>query len=519
MKRVLLVLTALAAAALLVAGCAGSSDSGGGEPASLVPPDVPFYFEANLEPGAKTSEELNELAATVLGIEDVSAYIAEKFEAEVSTGKDETFDYETEIEPWVGEKGALFLQEYDGDNFHNGGIVLETTDVGEAEEVFTKKNEESNEPSEEGEFEGIRYFVTDDGGEFGFVGDFIAYGETKATFEEMVAISKGDEALNESEKFKTAIEAAPGEGVGTLYVDIGGTLEQAEAQISSEDQAAFDILGIDPRNATLVASLIPHAEQVEVDLSTNLSKASSVSGDASGLLESLPATAVAGFATPEFGKAFGEQIDTLDEDGIAGQIKPGELKPALESIGINLDAIAETLGGVAIFVEGSSKASLGGAAVIETTDPTEARNTVANLGLLLRATGTEGVTAVHGEVTGFSVRSADLGSQPLIVGSAGEEIVISYGLKAAARALKANAKTLGTTADFEAAKATLGSTPISAFISGGSAIKLLDATLNPDARLKFDSARPYLDKITYVAVGSEAKGKTTTAKMIVGVQK
>jgi hypothetical protein len=353
----------------------------------------------------------------------------------------------------------------------------------------------------------------------GFIGDFLVYGETKGDFEEMVTLSEGDEALNESEKFQTAMEAAPGEGVGTLYVDIGGALEQAEAQISAEDQTAFDVLGIEPRKATLVATLVPHAEQVEVDFSTNLAKASAVSGDASALLESLPATAVAGFAAPEFGKAVGEQIDQLDENGIPGQIEPGEFKAALESIGINLDSVAASLGDVGVFVEGSSKASLGGAAVIETDNPNEAGNTVSNLGLLLRASGTEGVTAIHGEMSGFSIRSADLGSQPLIVGATGEKIVIAYGPKAAARALKANSKTLGTTADFEAAKATLGSTPISAFISGGPAVQLLDATLNPDARAKFDTARPYLDKITYVAVGSEAKGEATAAKMIIGVQK
>jgi len=519
--RIGLILAALLSAALVVAGCGGdSSDSGGGDPAALAPQDVPFYFEADLSPGGKASEELDQLADTVLGIEDVSGYIAEKFDEAVSLDNGKKFDYEEEVEPWIGEKAGLYLQEYDGNDFHGGGIVLELSNTGEAEEFFENANEESDEPVEAEEFEGDKFYVSsDDESVVGFIGDYLAYGETLADFEEMVTLSEGDEGLNESEKFQAAMESAPGEGVGTLYVDIGGALKQAEAQISAEDQAGFEILGIEPRKATLVATLVPHAEQVEVDFSTNLGKASSVSGDASALLESLPATAVAGFATPEFGKAFGEEIDMLDENGVAGQIEPGELKPALESIGVNLDSIAASLGDVAGFVEGSSEASLGGAAVIETDDPTEARNTVAELGLLLRTTGTEGVTAIHGEVSGFSVRSADLGSQPLIVGAAGEKIVIAYGPKAAARALKANAKTLGTTADFEAAKATLGSTPISAFISGGPAVKLLDATLNPDARAKFDTARPYLDKITYVAVGSEAKGEATTAKMIIGVQK
>jgi hypothetical protein len=511
---------ALLAAALLVAGCGGSSDSGGGEPASLAPQDVPFFFEADLSPDGKASEELDQLADTVLGIEDVSDFIGEKLGEAVSFDGGGKFDFEEEVEPWVGEKAGLYLQEYDGDDFHGGGIALELSNSGEAEEWFEEKNDESDEPAEAEEFEGDTFYVSDDDESVvGFIGDYLVYGETKGDFEEMVTLSEGDEALNESEKFETAMEAASDDGVGTLYVDIGGALKQAEAQISPEDQAGFAVLGIEPRKATLVATLVPHAEQVEVDFSTNLSKASSVGGDATELLESLPATAVAGFATPEFGKALGEQIEALNKEGIAGQIEPGEFKPALESMGIDLDSIAEALGGVAVFVEGSSAASLGGAAVIETTDPTEARNTVSNLGLLLRASGTEGVTAIQGEMSGFSVRSEDLGAQPLIVGSAGERIVIAYGPKAAARALKANAKTLGTTADFEAAKETLGSTPISAFISGGSAIKLLDATLDPEARIKFDSARPYLDKVTYVAVGSETEGDATTAKMIIGVQK
>jgi hypothetical protein len=519
-RRIGLVLAALLGAALLVAGCGGSSDSGGGEPASLAPADVPFFFEADLTPEGKAGEELDQLADTVLGIEDVSGSIAEQLDEAVVVGKGEKFDYEEEVEPWVGETAGLYLQEYDGDDFHGGGIALELSNTGEAEEFFEKKNDESDEPAEEAEFEGNRYWSTsDDESVVGFIGDYLVYGETQGDFEEMVTLSEGDEALNESEKFQTAMEAAPSEGVGTLYVDIGGALKQAEAQISAEDQAGFEILGIEPRKATMVASLIPHSDQVEVDFSTNLSNASSVSGDASALLESLPATAVAGFAAPEFGKAFGEQIDQLDETGIAGQVEPGELKPALESIGIDLEAIAGSLGDVAGFVEGSSEASLGGAVVFEANDPTEAKNTVSNLGLLLRATGTEGVTAISGELSGFSIRSTDLGSQPVIVGAAGEKIVIAYGPRAAARVLKANAKTLGTTADFEAAKATLGSTPISAFVSGGPAIQLLDATLNPDARAKFDSAKPYLQKITYVALGSEAKDEATTARMIIGVQK
>jgi hypothetical protein len=200
-------------------------------------------------------------------------------------------------------------------------------------------------------------------------------------------------------------------------------------------------------------------------------------------------------------------------------MEPGELEGALETIGINLGTLGENIGDAGGFVEGSSMASLGGAAEIETSNAAEAKSLIANIGLLLRATGTKGVTAISGEVAGFSVHTAKLGPKPLIVGSAGEKIIIAYGPKAAARALQTSGKTLGTTADFEAAKASLGSTPISVFADGGPGLKLVEALLSPAEQAELAQAKPYLQKISYAAVGTESKGSTTTAKVIVGLAK
>lgn len=165
-------------------------------------------------------------------------------------------------------------------------------------------------------------------------------------------------------------------------------------------------------------------------------------------------------------------------------------------------------------------ASLGGAVEVETSNATEAKNTVANIGLLLRATQTKGVTAIGGNLAGFSIHSPKLGSKPLIVGASGEKIVIAYGPKAAAQALRSGAKTLGSTADYEAAKGVLGSTPMSAFVAGGPALKLADATISMfGSEEEFDKAKPYLQKIDYIGVGSEVKGAATTARVIVGLSK
>jgi hypothetical protein len=516
--KVPVLLLAVLAAALVVAGCGSGSGGGGGEPAGLAPKSAPVFLALNLAPEAKASEELDALTQSVLGIENVGEFVAEQLE-NAALGSDEKFNFEEEVEPWLGERAGMYLAGYDGNDFHGYGLAIETTNAGEAEEFLETRVEAGAEEDEEGEFEGDKYWVEpEDESVLGMVGDYVVFGETKVDFEEMVEAFEG-EGLNESSKYKKATENAGSDGVGYVYVDIGGLIEQAKGSIPPESEAFFGLVGIEPRTATAVATVVPHSEQIEIDLSTNLAKVAATGGDASKLLESLPATAVLGFASAEFGKSFGAGIDELSEQGIPGQIEPGELEGALELAGINLDQIAESIGDAGGFAEGSSVGSLGGAIVLETSNASEAKNTVSNVGLLLRAAGTKGVTAISGNLSGFSVHAAGIGPKPLIVGAAGEEIVIAYGPKAAAQALRTNAKTLGTTADFEAAKASLGSTPISAFIDGGPGLKLVEALLPPSEQAKLAAAKPYLRKISYAAIGSEAKGSTTTAKVIVGLRK
>lgn len=513
---VLLALAAVLAAALVVAGCGGGSSSGGGgEPASLAPADSLVYLEANLQPEGKASEEIDELTSKVFGIDDLGEFVAGELE-KLAAEDHEKLDFSEEVEPWLGEKAGLYLNELHGDNYSGAGFAIETTNAGETEEFVEKLAEENDEKPEAGEFEGDKYWVQpEDQSVVGVIGDYLAYGKSKAYFEKMVEADENGDGLGETEKFKTAMEAAPEEGVGRVYVDLGGSI----SSIDPETQAFLSLIQVEPKKATLVGTIIPHSEQVELDVTTNLGKSTVQGGDASKLLESMPASALLAFASPAFGKSLSTGIHGFSESGVPGQMEPGELEAALEQIGINLEAIGESLGDAGGFVEGSGAGDLGGAMVIETSNPAEARQLISGIGLVLRATGTKGVTAEHGEITGFSVQEKNLGSKPLIVGLAGEKIVIAYGPKAAAQALKSGGETLGSTPGFEAARSSLGSTPVSLFIDGGPGLKLVEALLSPEERAEMAQARPYLQKIDYAAVGSEQKGSTTTAKVIVGFSK
>jgi hypothetical protein len=517
-KLLLVSIAALLAVAFAVTACGGGSGGGGGEPAGVVPKSAPVYLEANLAPDGKTSEALNEVAGTVFGIDNVGEFVAEELES-AALGEGEKLNFEEEIEPWLGEKAGLYLAGYDGDDFHGVGMALETTDSGEAEEFIEERVEKNDEGAEQSEFEGHTYYEEPDGESvIGMIGDYIVFGETKGDFEEMVEAFEG-EGLNESSKFKEAMENAPDEGIGNVYVDIGGLIEETKSVLPPETEAFFDLVGIEPKKATAVATVIPHSEQLEIDVSSNLGKSVPEAGDATDALEALPATATLGFASSEFGKSFSEGLEEFSQQGVPGQIEPGELGEAFQAMGIDVETLGESFGDLSGFVEGTSESNLGGAIVIEAKDATEAKNMVANIGLLLRATNTPGVTAVNGEVSGFSVRVPDLGQTPLVVGSAGEKIVISYGAKAAAQALRGQAKTLGTTPGFEAAKSSLGSTPMSAFVDGGPMLSLVESLLSPEEHAEIAEAKSYLEKIDYLGIGSEAEGDKQTAKLIIGLTK
>jgi hypothetical protein len=500
-------------AALLVAGCGGSG-GGGGDPAGAVPKTAPVYLQANLAPDGETTEALNEVAQTVLGIDNVGEFIAEELESS-AIGEGNKVDFEEEIEPWLGEKAGLYLSGYDGNDFSGVGFSIETTDSGEAEEFLEDQIKKNNDEIEEGEFEGHAYYE-DPESVIGMVGDYLAFSQTKGGFEEMVEAFEG-EGLNESEKFKEAMDNAPEEGLGSVYVDIGGLIEETSSVLPEETEAFFDVVGIEPKKATAVATLIPHSGQIEIDMSSNLGSSTPQTGDATDALEALPASATVGFASADFGKSFSEGLEELSKSGVPGQIEPGELGEAFSAMGIDPETLGKSFGDLSGFLEGTSEADLGGALVVATKDATEAKNLVADIGLVLRASRTPGVTAISGEVSGFSVRIPDLGTTPLVVGSAGEKIVIAYGPKAAAQALKSEAQTLGSTPGFEAAKKSLGSTPMSVFVAGGPMLSLVESLLSPEELAEIEGAKPYLDKIDYLGAGAEAEGGTQTAKLIIGL--
>lgn len=502
-------------AALAIAGCGGGGSSSGADPASVAPANAPVYVGFKVRPEGETKQNIETLAKSIAGVDDLGGLIIEELENSASASG-EKFDYEKEVEPWLGEEGGFFLQGYHDENFEAAGAAVQTGNEDEAREFVDKQLEEGDEKVTDGSFEGVDFKVQEDGTTIGVFDGLVVFAGQEAVFKSMVEASNGENLGGEKE-FTDAIGRAPDNSAADVFVDIGGLIEEAGNEVDSETQLFLDTVGIEPKEATAVASLIPGSDNVEIDFSTDLAGENPPSGDASKMLGSLPGSSVGAFAAAEFGKRFEEGIDQIDQEGIPGQVPPHQLKKALKQAGIDLEAITGTIGDVGVYVTGNSESTLGGALVMETESETQAKNTVSNIGLFLRKAGVSGVTAVNGKASGFSIRSPELGRQPIVVVAKESRIVIGYGAASTLSSVQESGKTLADSPAYKEAVSALGSTPISAFVDGPSALNLASA-LVPPGEEGFQEAKPYFSKISYLAVGSEASDGLAVAKLIVGVK-
>ena len=510
----LLLLAALAA--LLIAGCGGGDDSSSGaDPASVAPAAAPVFIGVTIQPEGETKTNIEALAQKIAGVDDLGELIVEELESSASDDGEE-LDFEKEVEPWLGDEAGIFLQEYEEEDFEGYGAAIQTSDEDAARDFVDKQIEADDEEVKDGSYEGVDFKVEEDETAIGVFDGLVVFAQNEAIFKEMVDASNG-ENLADDEAYGDATADLPSDSAADVFVDIGGLIDEAGAEIDSDTQLFLDSLGIEPDEATAVASVVPGSDFVEIDFSTDLSGDNPPSGDASELLGTLPGTAVGALASAEFGKRFNEGIDQIDKEGIPGSVPPNELKKSLKEAGIDLEAIAGTIGDVGLYVTGNSEKTLAGALVMETDEESEAKNTVANVGLFLRKAGISGVTKISGEASGFSIRSPELGRQPVVVAAKGNRIAIGYGLASVGSAFQESSKTLADNPAYKDATGALGSTPIAMFVNGPSALNLATALI-PSGDEGFEEVKPYLQKIEYLALGSEASDDLATAKLIVGLK-
>lgn len=497
-SRFLSALLALAVSSALVVGC---GDSGSGSDlAGLAPPGSVVYVEGDVRPSGEVKSNLDSIAQTIAGVDDLGDLIVSELEEEAAADG-EPFDYEKEVEPWLGERAAAIFERLEDGELSDPIVAVESTDT-EATQDFIDKQERDGDGESKARM----------------IGDTLVIADEDRQLDRAEEAAEG-ESLADDSTFADAYANTSEGSLADVYVDVGGLIEQGGGEIDPTAREALRNAGIDPSEATAVASVIPGADKIEVDLSSDLAGQEPPSGDASQVLGSLPADSFAAFAVSGFGEQLQEAIDNLDEEGIADTVPPNQLKKGLKEIGIDLDAFADSLEDAGAFAVGSSERSLGGALVL-TTKGSAGTEAIDKIGVLLRSVSVEGVTALSGKYSGFSIRDEEeLGDKPIVVAAKEGRIAIGYGMPATLTGLRAaTGRTLEDNPAYKEAVAALGDTPIGGFADGAAALRLAD-TLIPASETEFEDAKPYLDSISYLAIGSSSEGELARAKLIFGLEK
>lgn len=512
-RLALLVLAPLALAA--IAGCGGGS-SGGEDLATLASPRSLVYVEGELTPSGTLRENVDSLAQKIAGVDNLGEYIVSKLES--SAREDgEPFDFAKEAKPWLGEKAAIAFQGIKDGNLTDPVMAVQTTDAAATQAFVDRQARASKSPYRDASYEGTEFKVGgSEGNAIGVVGDKLVVAEGEGGFKAAVDASNG-ESLADREEFDQAMSHAVDGSLADVYVNVGNLIKQANSEIDPQALQALKTSGIDPSEATAVASLVPRSDQVEIDVSADVGGETPPSGDASAMLGSLPGDSFAAFASTGFGERLGEVLDELDENGIPGQLEPHELKQGAGRLGFDLDKVASSLEDAGLFASGTDQGNLGGALVLTTKDSSEVATAIKTIGALVRQSGAPGVTALSGKASGFSVRSPELGPRPLVVATKGDRVAIGYGVPQTLEALSGAGATLAETPAYKAAVAALGDTPISGFVDGPKALGLARA-LVPASNSGFKEATPYLKAIRYIAIGAGSEGDRATAKLIVGIE-
>jgi len=518
MTRTRLALPVLAAvAALAIAGCGGGGESSS-DLAGFAAPGSLVFVEGKLRPSGELKSNVDSLAGKVAGVDSLGELVVEKLE-ESAREDGEPVDFATEVEPWLGEDGALSFKTVDAENDPTELVMaIATTDPAATQEFVAKQAEGGKRPYEEGSYKGVEFEV---GGSedqaVGVVDDFLVVAESESVFKAAVDAWQG-ESLADEARFQDAISAASDGSLADVYLDLGALAKASDGEFEEQASQFFQSAGVDLDEATAVASVIPKSDRVEVAVSSELSGTEPPpSGDASELIGTLPGDSFAAIGFAEFDERLKKRLNEVDKEGIPGQVPPNQLKSTLQAMGIDLDQLASSLEEGALFARGKSRDGLEGALVL-TSDSSEAAKTVANLGVLLRNTGTPGVTAVTSNgASGFSIRSDELGEKPLVVVAKGERVAVGYGLPPALDGLASEGETLSEKASYKAAVAALGDTPISGFADGPAALGLAEALVSR-SKEGFWEAVPYLKKIEFVAIGSGSDGDVATVRLIAGLK-
>lgn len=513
--------TGLAALALSACG-GGSDDSGDDGLAKYAPADAPVFIEGAVQPDSDVAANVDSISEKIAGVN-----LGEMIKDQINASNESDVDFETDVQPWLGENAGIFVQfdptalssdaglselassdsmssedavaELSGDDSEAFGLIVETTDT-DAAQAFVDKQAESEGGAKEGEYEGFSYKVAaDDGSTVGIVDDNVVIGSSEEEFKAAVDASKGDN-LADTDMFSDLSGHAADGALATIY-SANDPYLQALKKEGFDLGGLYSALGIELEGSGTVASLVPEANEISVQGYSN-AQSDLTSGDPSAVIETFPSNTIFATGSGDVGPNATKIMDALNKEGIPGLLEPGQVDKFInEASGqIDITGIVESLDTVAFFVNGNSEKTIGGALVATSSDIKPIESSLRGISSLIGLAGDASVQPLPGGVAGFRVFTKDLPGRPIVVGVKGDRMVIGVGMRASLNALTGGGQTLADSAAYKAADASTPDDGLDMFADPANIAKLVTNAGGGDPDAK--QIASVLRKFQYAAAGS-----------------
>jgi hypothetical protein len=502
------------ALALALAGCGGGGDESA-DPASVAPNDAPIYLEVTLQPDGKVRAGAEDALEKVLRTQDVSRRVVELLDQGL---QDQGLQYERDLKPWLGRKGAVVVTSFGSAGAGaDAAVILAASDTDQALEKLEKPFRAEHADVEEREHRDVEYKIAPGDDEaLGVVGDFAVLG-SEAGLRAVIDAREDDQALADDERFKEATDRAPDDRLATFHLDPKALVDAIAARAGPRAGQLGNLPGLGDAEP-VVGGITADGERIAFEISHDPDTAAdpSLGGlpESTPLVGALPEDSWAAFGVPDLGRAIEGIVNTV---GQAQGLSPSILRDLLRAqtgIDIQRDVI-DWAGDIAFFARGVRADELQTGAVIEAKDPRAAERGLEKLGIALeRQTGDVKVgrlpKGTDGEGFTLEIRGVD---RPIEVVTRGNRVAIVYGRDAVDAALEPPGRLSDSRTFRDAAGALGGGIEPSLFVAMRPILRLADNETREDDG--FRAARPFLAGIDSLSAGSKREGDRTLTRLVI----
>jgi hypothetical protein len=464
----------VALAAVALAGCGGAGAGGDDDPATVTPPSAAIYAEVVVRPEGSQRDDALAAAGKLLRTDDPEARIRELVQ-EAIRAEGEEIDFERDVEPWLGERAAVWAAATQDGAHDPTVVVLAATDTDAARESLERLlGPEARERDD--------YLVDPSGMAAGVIGDFVAIGP-EAQFKRTVDAAEG-ESLAEDDAYADTVGALDDERLAHVWIDLPALAERAQ------EEMVVPLGDLQP----LAASFAADGDRLVVETRGDLVPL--LAAGSTPLLRELPGDSWLAFGVADLGEAID---DTIQE--FAGPIGAAVARREVErSLGLDLERdLLGWIGDAGVFVRGTTPETIDGGLVIEPTDEDRATDAFGRIAgaLQVRARTRARPVDIAGADQAFQLAAQGF-ARPIVLARGSGLVVVAAGRAAAEAALGAGDR-LGDGALYAEGEELLDMEP-GMVLSMPAVLELLDAS-EPDA--EYEHLRPYLDALSAIAAGTD----------------